>query len=315
MADHWRECRRIIAEHSKSFDLASRLFPAGRRDEVAALYAWCRLCDDAIDLAPAETHAEAIEGLRATVRSIYDGMEQPDAVLACFQEVVSTRRVPIEYPLELIAGQEMDVIGTRYETLDDLLVYCWRVAGTVGLMMAHLMGVSEERATTHAAHLGIAMQLTNIARDVAEDWERGRVYLPSALLDPGVDRWLASHIGDAERPPLPGTSRDALAGAVASLLERAEEYYASADVGLRYLEPRSALAVRTARAVYAEIGRVIEARGCDPLQGRAVVTRRRKLRLVAGTIGRYWGDRRHWSSAELVSPSGVLRCADAVRLA
>jgi len=305
----------VIARHSRSFDLASRLFPEQRRDEVAALYAWCRSCDDAVDLAPPSAQPAALEGLREQLRSVYAGRSQQDPVLACFRQVVERRAIPVQYPLELLEGMAMDVGSATYETLDELLVYCWRVAGTVGLMMCHVMGVSEGDAVRHAAHLGIGMQLTNICRDVAEDWERGRVYVPAELLSPGRARWAAEHATARERPPFSAAARGELAAAVQRLLGLAERYYASADAGMRYLEPRSALAVRTARLVYAEIGRRIEARGGDALQGRAVVPAWRKLALTGRSVGRFVLDRRGWRAAGLVTPQRVLHCAEAVRIA
>ena len=304
----------MIARHSRSFDLASRLFPRARRDEVAALYAWCRVCDDAVDLAPPAGRRSAFDTLHARLHAVYANAPQDDPVFDCFQQVVQRRCIPIEYPFELLGGMAMDVEHAGYDTLDELLVYCWRVAGTVGLMMCHVMGVSDERAAPHAAHLGIGMQLTNICRDVAEDWERGRVYVPAELLDAELGRWLRKHALAPDRPPLSEPARLGLATAVRQLLARAERYYASADAGMAYLEPRSALAVRTARLVYSEIGRRIEARGCDVLRGRAVVPTRRKLRLAAQAWRRFADDRRRWAPTELVAPAGILQCADAVRL-
>lgn len=314
MRDDWGECRRSIARHSKSFDLASRLLPPERRDEVAALYAWCRRCDDAVDAAPPGEAGPALARLRAELRGLHAGEPAADAVLRCFRVVVERRGIPAAYPLELLDGMAMDVANARYERLDDLLLYCWRVAGTVGLMMCHVMGVSDERAAPHAAHLGIAMQLTNVCRDVAEDWERGRVYLPAELLPEDLDRWLEAGRGGPRRPPLPPAAREAFASAVRRLLALAERYYASADAGLRYLEPRSALAVRTARLVYAEIGRRIEARGCDVLAGRAVVSPGRKLQLLARALARYAADRRAWHAERLVPPGGI-QAREAMRLA
>jgi phytoene synthase len=315
VVDRWRECRRVIRHHSKSFDLASRLFPSARRDEVAALYGWCRTCDDAIDLAPPSAHRSAVEDLRTQLREVYAGASQDDPVLHCFQEVVKRRCIPIEYPAELLGGMAMDVENASYETIDDVLTYCWRVAGTVGLMMCHVMGVSDGRAAPHAAHLGIAMQITNICRDVVEDWERGRVYLPAEFLSPEFGKWLKEHALADERPPLPEAARTELASATGQLLAWAERYYASAEAGMRYLAPRSALAVRSARLVYAEIGRRIEARGCDVMLGRAVVPTRRKLQLVSHALRRFAADRRTWPATELIAPEGILQCADAVRLA
>ena len=305
----------MIARHSRSFDLASRLFPRTRRDEAAALYAWCRVCDDAVDLAPPAGRRGAFDRLHARLHTVYANAPQDDPVFDCFQQVVQRRRIPIEYPLELLGGMAMDVEHVGYDTVDELLVYCWRVAGTVGLMMCHVMGVSDERAASHAAHLGIGMQLTNICRDVAEDWDRGRVYVPAELLDAGLGRWLREHALAPERPPLPERARLGLATAVRQLLARAEHYYASADAGMAYLEPRSALAVRTARLVYAEIGRRLEARDCDVLRGRVVVPTGQKLRLAARAWRHFAVDRRRWAPTELVAPAGILQGADAVRLA
>lgn len=314
MTDPWAECRRVIAHHSKSFNLASRLFPRERRDEVAALYAWCRTCDDAVDLAPPDQHRAALEGLRVQLRSVYGGEPQSDAVLHCFQQVVVRRNIPIEYPVELLEGMAMDVEISSYESVDDLLIYCWRVAGTVGLMMCHVMGMTEERAVAHAAHLGIAMQLTNICRDVREDWQRGRVYVPAELLSPELGKWTKEHALAAQRPPLPETARGELAGAARRLLALADRYYESADRGMDFLEPRSALAVRTARLVYSEIGRRIEERGCDVMQGRAVVPTGRKLRLALPALRRFGRDRRSWHATRLIAPDAILHGAEAVRL-
>ena len=162
-----------------------------------------------------------------------------------------------------------------------LLVYAYRVAGVVGPMMCHVMGVRRPEALVRAAHLGIAMQLTNIARDVAEDWQRGRLYLPDALACHGV-HGLRERLG----APLPPHATDGVARAVAELLALADHYYRSGEEGLFDLSPRCALAVDAARSIYAEIGRVLRARGCDPRAGRAVVSTRRKLWLLACACGR-----------------------------
>jgi phytoene synthase len=311
--DDYRECRRVIARHSKSFDLASRIYPAARRDDVAALYAWCRTCDDAIDLAPREAHREAMDALRRDLGVVYSEGSPSDPVYRCFQDVVRRRRIPFEYPSELLAGMRMDTEDTRFETLDDLLVYCWRVAGTVGLMMCHVMGVSDAGALRHAAHLGIAMQLTNISRDVQEDWALGRLYVPYALLPDALAASLRGR-GLAPGGELPRGARDAFAPAVRQLLSVAQRYYASADLGMAYLAPRSALAVRTARLFYSEIGRRIEARGFDVTRGRAFVPAARKLQLAGSALRGFLSDRRRWPAVDLVSPGHVLERADAIQL-
>ncbi|HVJ81428.1 MAG TPA: squalene/phytoene synthase family protein, partial [Planctomycetia bacterium] len=155
------ECRRVIARHSKSFDLASRLLAPRARDAGVAVYAWCRRCDDAIDDALPADQPAALARLRAELDAIYAGHEQSELVPAAFQEVAFERGIPKLYPEELLAGMEMDVLDRRYANDAELFRYCHRVAGVVGLMMCHVLGVSSDAALPHACHLGMAMQLTN----------------------------------------------------------------------------------------------------------------------------------------------------------
>ncbi|HEY0710195.1 MAG TPA: squalene/phytoene synthase family protein, partial [Polyangia bacterium] len=152
--------------------------------------------------------------------------------------------------------------------------YCYRVAGTVGLMMCRVMGAKDARALPYAAALGMGMQLTNIARDVAEDWERGRLYLPREALPASLHH---STLGG----PLTSSSATDMSAAVRALLDAAEPFYRWGDAGLAYLDGTCAVAVRAARLIYSDIGRVIRSRGCDVLRGRAVVSRRRKIWLAS----------------------------------
>ena len=271
------QSRAVIAHHSKSFALASRLLPAEGRDDASIVYAWCRRADDAVDLVPLADQPRAVALLNHELAAIYAGEVQADPVLAAFQAIVRARRIPRTYPAELLAGMEMDAVGTVYRSYATLLSYCFRVAGTVGLMMSHVMGVRHEAALRHAAHLGMAMQLTNICRDVAEDWQRGRLYLPDDLLHAGGASSIRARLGDVG-PPI--EAREPVARVTRELLRRAEEFYRSGDEGLPYLSWRSAVAVRTARLVYADIGRVILARGADPFAPRAVVSKARKWMLA-----------------------------------
>jgi phytoene synthase len=204
-------------------------------------------------------------------------------VLGAFQRVVAERAIPERYAEELVAGIEMDASGARYEDVEALHRYCFRVAGTVGLMMCHVFGVRDARALRHAAHLGMAMQLTNICRDVAQDHARGRCYFPTELLDAaGID--LLPREGALLSPAM----RAPVARVTRTLLEHADGFYASGDRGIPHLPFRAALTVRTARLLYSDIGRVIRTRGADPLAERAVVGKGRKLvlalRAVADTL-------------------------------
>ena len=262
--------RRTLSTHSKSFALAGRLLPGACRDDAAVVYTWCRRCDDAIDLGEVASRAAALARMSRDLGSVYAGQPQAEPALAAFQEVVQRRAIPERYPRELLEGMRMDVEGARYRTVDELLVYCFRVAGTVGLMMSHVMGVKDPGALRRAADLGIAMQLTNICRDVTEDWTNGRLYLPRELL--GTDG------GDTLDPAIAGR-------AVELLLARADAFYRSGDAGLSSLGFRCAVAVRAARLIYSDIGRVIARRGHDVTAGRAFVSLGRKLRLALRGLG------------------------------
>jgi phytoene synthase len=205
-------------------------------------------------------------------------------VLAAFGTVANERAIPMAYPLELLAGMAMDVADTRYATMDDLRLYCWRVAGVVGLMMTHVFGIDDDDALVSAAHLGMGMQLTNICRDVAEDWQRGRLYVPDELLARHGAQGLADDL--AATSGLPASAREPVANSVRDLLALADRYYASGDRGLRALPWRAALAVKSASNVYRAIGTRIRARDCDVTAGRAVVSTGGKLARVAAAAMR-----------------------------
>src|SRR6185295_3289914 len=128
------------AEHSKSFALAGTLFPPAPRDDAAAVYAWCRRCDDAVDLAGPEAAPLALARLRAELDTVFGAEPLRDPILSGFREVAQQRQIPRFYAEELLAGLQMDVDFVRFETMDDLLLYSYRVAGIVGLMMCHVMG-------------------------------------------------------------------------------------------------------------------------------------------------------------------------------
>jgi phytoene synthase len=271
--------RAAIAHHSKSFALASRLLPPRVHDQTAVVYAFCRRADDAVDLGG--DPAAAVARLRRELTDVYRGVPA-DRELGAFAAVVRERRIPSRYPEELLAGMAMDAGDTRYADSAQLGLYCHRVAGVVGLMMCHVFGVRDDAALVPAAQLGIAMQLTNICRDVAEDWERGRLYIPDDVLAHHGAGGLAAELGR----PLPASAVRPLAGAVRELLARADRGYRAARRGIPALPWRAALAVRAAASIYAAIGARLLARGCDVTAGRAVVGRAAKLALVARAAAR-----------------------------
>ena len=262
--------REIIAAGSKSFASAARLFNRDIREDVYLLYAWCRHCDDEIDgqslgfgnenlsLADQEQRLRCIQ--QATAAAV-NGHPATEPVFQGLQQVVERHEIPSRYPLELVEGFVMDVEKCRYSKIEDTLLYCYHVAGVVGIMMAYIMGISEKRVLKRAADLGIAFQLTNIARDVMDDASRGRVYLPEKwLADAGVP------VAEIDRQE----HRNAVFRVVKKLLSVADRYYASAREGTRELPLSCAWAISAADRIYHNIGEIILSRGPRAWDGRAV---------------------------------------------
>lgn len=272
MHDLEAHCKSVIAAGSKSFSMASRLFSPEKRNAAVFLYSWCRYCDDEIDQASAGGESRLNMLMQSTRKTFSSEWSQThEFAFRAFHEVVTQYKIPQQYPLDLLEGMAMDVRGTHYKTFEDLLTYCYRVAGTVGLMMSHIMGVSDENALRNAVDLGNAMQLTNIARDVMEDAALGRVYLPSDWLEE-----IGLTLDNVAAPE----NREKIAIVVERLLDRAELYYESGDRGLPYLSFRAACAVAAAREIYSEIGKIIRSRGRLAWNQRAYVPSWKKVFLV-----------------------------------
>ena len=267
---------------SKSFAAAARLFDERTRQSAVMLYAWCRHCDDVVDgqvlghgqVAGDRSTGEArLAELVDLTERAYAGEPMSDPAFAAFQQVVQRHRIPKAHPLEHLAGFRMDVQDYRYRTLDDMLLYCYRVAGVVGLMMARVMGATAEATLDRACDLGLAFQLTNIARDIVEDAEIGRVYLPA--------EWLQQAGIPADEVSLP-QHREALATLAARLVDLAEPYYQSAAQGLRDLPLRSAWSIATAHGVYRQIGVEVKARGANAWDSRVSTSKAQKLQFLLG---------------------------------
>ncbi|MFG1478663.1 phytoene/squalene synthase family protein [Xanthobacter sp. V4C-4] len=279
-----------IAQGSRSFAAAARLFDARTRADAVMLYAWCRHCDDVVDgqvlghgrIASASTPGARLDALCEETARAYRGMPSAHPAFAAFAQVVRRNAIPERYPLDLLAGFRMDVDGRRYDTLDDTLAYCYHVAGVVGVMMALIMGAQDETVLDRACDLGLAFQLTNIARDVVEDAGIGRVYLPAELL--AAEGVPAEQLADPRH-------RAALARGVAHLLDAAEPYYDQALIGLRALPLRSASAIAAARGVYRAIGLEVRRRGPAAWDRRVSTSRAHKLVLLARGITEAMGSR------------------------
>ncbi len=251
--------RAVLSKRARTFRLAALALPRESRDAAAALYAYCRAADDAADEAqdPVVAHRE----LDALERGL-----EAESGPAVAQAVVGLHRehgLSLEAARGLIAGVRSDIGEVRIADDDALLAYAYLVAGTVGVMMCPLLDVRSATAQKHAADLGMAMQITNICRDVAEDARRGRVYLPVARL---------SAAGIEPAQVLDGSvDRVALRGVISSLLARADGLYESGELGTPFLPPRARLAVLIASRLYRAIGLELLRQGGDPFRRRAVV--------------------------------------------
>ncbi len=268
-------CRTLLRQGSRSFFAASLMLPRRVREPATALYAFCRVADDAVDEAR-DRPRDALARLEERLDRVYAGVPRASPVDRAFAGIVAAHGIPRALPAALLEGFRWDVEGRRYADAAALDAYAVRVAGTVGMMMAVLMGRRSEPALARAADLGIAMQLTNIARDVGDDARAGRLYLPLGWLDEeGIDP-----DGFLAAP----RATPALARVVARLLARAEAHYARAAGGIALLPADCRPAIHAARLVYREIGRLLARDGLDPVSLRTIVPGRRKAALLAEAV-------------------------------
>lgn len=273
-------CQRILAEGSKSFAAASRILPKRVREPTAALYAFCRVADDAVDLG--DDVPAAIARLRYRLDHVYAGSPDDDPVDRALAVVVTQFRIPRSLLDALLEGFEWDADRRRYASANALTFYCARVASTVGAMMNLLMGARDEMALARSCELGLAMQLTNICRDVGEDARSGRIYLP---LD-----WLNEANIDVEAFLANPRFTPALGEVVKRVLALADYFYRRADDAIRLMPRDCRVGVRAAQLIYSEIGRKVAKNGYDSVSQRAYTTKSRKLALLLRALPSYiWG--------------------------
>lgn len=283
-------CRAAIRVGSKTFHAASLLLPRRIRGSALALYAFCREADDAIDRS--DEPMRALELLQGRLDRAYRGDPIDNPADRALAAVVSQFQIPKELPGALLEGFAWDATARTYETLSEVRAYGVRVAGTVGVMMSLLMGVRSNEALARAADLGVAMQLSNIARDVGEDARMGRIYLPRAWLrEAGIDpeAWLQAPQFDPR-----------LGAVIDRLVDEAAQLYRRSAAGIDELPVECRPAIHAARLMYAAIGREVTRRGGDSVSARAVVSGRRKLFLLAEAL--FAATRRTGEQVQVVLP-------------
>ena len=274
-------CRQITAKYSKTFYLGTLLMSEAKRRAIWAIYVWCRRTDELVDGPQAQfTNEDTLAGWEQQLESVFAGNPIDDADVAL---VDTLRQFPLDIQpfRDMIAGQRMDLYRSRYETFEELRLYCYRVAGTVGLMSTTVMGVDSQLSTApwhqaqvlpnpikQAISLGIANQLTNILRDVGEDARRGRIYLP--LEDLGAFNYTESDL-------MNGVVDERWRALMQFQIERARKFYTEAEEGISVLSPDARWPVWAALMLYRKILDVIEENRYDVFRQRAYVPTARKL--------------------------------------
>jgi phytoene synthase len=272
LAPLYDEAARRTAAGSKSFYFATRFFPRPMARSAHAVYWFCRHTDDLVDEAPSlRVGRRQLDEWSMDVDQALNGGEPRHPALRLFVQALREHGIPHQYPLELLEGMRMDLECRRYWDFSELRTFCYRVASVVGLMMSHVIGYRGP-ALGYAEDLGIAMQLTNILRDVGEDLERGRIYLPQEELDA---------FGYSENDLRAGRRTAAFRRLMQFQTARARHYYERAMPGIALLHRDGRFAVQVAADVYRRILHQIETSDFDVFHRRAVVPGRVKYWLTA----------------------------------
>jgi phytoene synthase len=269
-------CESVIAIHSKSFLLASALLPLEKRRAVRALYAFCRVTDDIVDRGSSDSRTQLEQWRR---RILAHHPPQDDLVAIAWADARLRYRVPVRYGEQLIDGVARDLTQSRYQTFEELAAYCYAVASTVGLMSMHVIGYAGAHAIPYAIKLGVALQLTNILRDVGEDWRAGRLYLPHEDL---------AQFGLQEEDIARGEVTDNWRAFMRYQIARNRLLYTEAAPGIALLDRDGRFAIGAAAGLYQGILQDIEAHDYDVFSRRAFVSKWGKLRRLPGI---WWGYR------------------------
>lgn len=278
-ADDYRVCRDLHRQFGTTYYYASQLFPPRMKPKVHAVYGFVRVPDEWVDNPGSMSPVEQLEKLtryRDELLKGLDGKRPTEPVLRAFCDVARETKIPIEEPLCFLDAMEMDVRVTRYETFADLLGYTRGSAAAVGLMMCHVLGVNlTDEMATAAKNLGDAMQLTNFLRDVGEDFQRGRIYLP---------RQEMTEFGVTDTDIANGMVTPAWRDLMAFEVARARQLYATTDAAIRKLPVYARRPVNLARILYSQILDQIEANDYDVFRQRARTTKTQKVRSLAKVI-------------------------------
>jgi phytoene synthase len=270
-------CRNMSRMHAKTFYFASRFLPPEKKNACYAIYAFCRYIDDLVDKnlmrslsseESLEKLSEAVDEWRQHLQALYNGEFIDHPIMIALKDTISRFGIPENLPNELIDGVNMDMSKTRYENFEDLKVYCYKVASVVGLMTTYVFGFRDEKTFSYAVDLGIAMQMTNILRDVKEDAMGGRIYLPKEEMD---------QFGYSEEDLMKFTLNRNFRELMHYQISRATEYYDTADKGIQMLNRDSRVTVGLMSRNYRKILQIIQENDFNVFGKRTYVPIHRKL--------------------------------------
>ena len=270
----YRESREITRREAKNFYYAFLTLPHERRRAIYVAYAFCRYCDDAVDTAESVDQKMAtLQSLHASLNDAYTGRSN-DPLFLALADVADRHDIPEEYFKQVIHGVESDLTKVRYQDFEELRIYCYQVASVVGLICLQIFGYKDDSAREHAIDLGLAMQLTNIARDIQEDLELGRIYLPQDEI---------ARFGYSEEALEAGIVNESFINLMRFQAQRARGYFDSGFKLLPYLSPRSRACPAVMGQLYSKVLQRIEEAKFDVFQHKISLSKTEKLRVTAQT--------------------------------
>jgi 15-cis-phytoene synthase len=275
-------CKSVTRNHAKSFYFSAKFLPKHKQRPIYALYALCRHVDDEVDEAEVTSEAEAIaavERWKQKLNAVYSGQwsvasgqkDQQSEILFAWEDLLKTYKIPQKLPLELMQGVLMDTHTNRYETFEELYIYCYRVASTVGLMSSEIFGYEKPETLEYAEALGIAMQLTNILRDIKEDAAMNRIYLPQEDL---------RRFGISENEIFQNIFDAKFVEFMKFQIARARDYYSKCLQGIPLLDKDTRFCVLLAARIYGRILDEIEKQDYNVFKARAHTTKLQKISLI-----------------------------------
>lgn len=276
----FEHARLVTAHYSKSFYISARMLPQEKRWATYALYGFCRYTDNLIDnprQRSLEDLMDEVDFMKREIVRAYRSGESEHPVLQPYIVVAKKYGIPQDYPLELLKGVQMDLQKNRYQSFDELYLFAYRVAGVVGLMMTHVLGFKDPAAFKYAEKLGVAMQLTNILRDVQEDKNMDRIYLPQEDL---------RRFGVSEDDIFAERMHINMHRLMRFQIKRAHRFYDQAERGIAMLNRKSQFAIYASSKIYRGILRKIEAREMNPFIGRVFVSQTKKAGILLQELAR-----------------------------